>query len=153
MIHSVFSKLLLDLMNQVDSTLKEVRMVDRYLGQDQTNVRPAILCPAVLIDIESEQYQDIGCCSQYVEPATITVRLCVDNYSSSSSKAPQNAREQSMKDFELEKRLVDCIHGWTPDDGYCTSLVRTEASSENRNDIGLRIRTITFTTSFEDINL
>lgn len=153
MIHSVFSKLLLDLMNQVDSTLKEVRMVDRYLGQDQTNVRPAILCPAVLIDIESEQYQDIGCGSQYVEPATITVRLCVDNYSSSSSKAPQNARELSMKDFELEKRLVDCIHGWTPDDGYCTSLVRTEASSENRNDIGLRIRTITFTTSFEDINL
>lgn len=153
MIHSVFSKLLLDLMNQVDSTLKEVRMVDRYLGQDQTNVRPAILCPAVLIDIESEQYQDIGCGSQYVEPATITVRLCVDNYSSSSSKAPQNAREQSMKDFELEKRLVDCIHGWTPDDGYCTSLVRTEASSDNRNDIGLRIRTITFTTSFEDINL
>ena len=140
-------------MNQVDSTLKEVRMVDRYLGQDQTNVRPAILCPAVLIDIESEQYQDIGCGSQYVEPATITVRLCVDNYSSSSSKAPQNAREQSMKDFELEKRLVDCIHGWTPDDGYCTSLVRTEASSENRNDIGLRIRTNTFTTSFEDINL
>lgn len=153
MIHSVFSKLLLDLMNQVDSTLKEVRMVDRYLGQDQTNVRPAILCPAVLIDIESEQYQDMGCCSQYVEPATITVRLLVDNYSSSSSKAPQNVREQSMKDFELEKRLVDCIHGWTPDDGYCTSLVRTEASSENRNDIGLRIRTITFTTSFEDIDL
>ena len=153
MIHSVFSKLLLDLMNQVDSTLKEVRMVDRYLGQDQTNVRPAILCPAVLIDIESEQYQDMGCGSQYVEPATITVRLLVDNYSSSSSKAPQNAREQSMKDFELEKRLVDCIHGWTPDDGYCTSLVRTEASSDNRNDIGLRIRTITFTTSFEDINL
>ena len=140
MIHSVFSKLLLDLMNQVDSTLKEVRMVDRYLGQDQTNVRPAILCPAVLIDIESEQYQDMGCGSQYVEPATITVRLLVDNYSSSSSKAPQNAREQSMKDFELEKRLVDCIHGWTPDDGYCTSLVRTEASSENRNDIGLRIQ-------------
>lgn len=153
MIHSVFSKLMIDLMNQVDSALEDVRMVDRYLGQDQTNIRPAILCPAVLIDIESEQYQDMGGGSQYVEPATITVRLCVDNYSASGPKAPQNAREQSMKDFELEKALVDCIHGWVPGDNYCTSLVRTEASSENRNDIGLRIRTITFTTSFEDIDL
>lgn len=153
MIHSVFSKLLLDLMNQVESTVKDVRMVDRYLGQDQTNVRPAILCPAVLIDIESEEYQNMADGSQYVEPATVTVRLCVDNYSASNTKAPQNVREQAMKDFELEKVLVDCIHGWTPDEGYCTSLVRTEASSENRHDIGLRIRTIRFTTSFEDIDV
>lgn len=152
MIQSVFSRLLLDIMNQVSSTMPEVRLVDRYLGQDQTPVRPAIASPAVLVDIDSETYHEIADGSQYVDPATISVRLLVDNYSASSAKAPQSARERAMNDFELEQQLVNCLHNWAPADGYCTSLIRTEATSENRHDIGLRIRTITFTTSWEEMN-
>lgn len=153
MIKSIFSKLLLDIIDHINNTMPEIRLVDRYLGQDQVAIRPAIATPAVLVDIDSETYSNLAGFSQYVDAATISVRLLVDNFSASSAKAPQKARKCAMSDFELEKVLVDRLHGWTPTDNYCSPLIRTSASSENRNDIGLRIRTITFTTSFEDIDV
>ena len=54
--------------------------------------------------------------------------------------------------------MVSAVHGWAPlmaDDDkvlhqYCEPFIRTADRSENRNDIGLRIRTVFFTTAWEE---
>ena len=63
-----------------------------------------------------------------------------------------------MDDFETEQRVVAAIHGWAPtalDDEaqphqYCEPFIRTADRSENLNDIGLRIRTVLFSTAWEE---
>jgi len=152
MIESVFSRLLLDLQNQIAAVCPDIKMVDRYLGQDQTDMKPALAYPAALVDIDTTDYSDMGELSQYAD-CTLSIRLFTDNYSSGMQKAPQKAREMQMRDFELEKRIVDAIHGWAPEDGYTEPLVRVSARTDNRNDIGLRVRTLTFRTAFEDVDL
>lgn len=147
MFQSAFSNLLLDIMTHISSTVPEVRLVSRYIGQDQTAIRPAIASPTVLVDIDTANYENLADGSQYIESATISVRLLVDSFSTPSIKPFQKGL---MEDFELEKRLVDVLHNWAPG-SYCTPLIRTTAASENRHDINLRIRIITFTTSFEEI--
>lgn len=149
MFQSAFSKLLLDIMTHICSAVPEVRLVSRYVGQDQTAIRPSIASPTVLVDIDSANYENLADGSQYVDLATISVRLLVDSYTSPAVTTKQIPKGL-MEDFELEKKLVDALHNWSPGE-YCTPLIRTTASSENRHDINLRIRIITFTTSFEEI--
>lgn len=159
--NSIFAKILFDLQNHIMASMPEIRQVDQYLGQDQTDIRPALALPAVLIDFENTEYEQSGCGSQFAL-ATISVRLCHANFTTTLPKASVPAssaggsyplREASMKAYELEQKLVNTIHLWEPSDQYCQPLVRTADQSENRNDIGLRIRTIAFTTAFEVDNV
>lgn len=142
---------MLDLQDHIKAAVPEIRQVDQYLGQDQTDVRPALSLPAVLIDFENTEYEQSGCGSQW-GVCTVSLRLCHANFTNASAASPSAVREASLKAYELERRLVNAVHCWEPADQYCQPLVRTADQSENRNDIGLRIRTIAFTTAFEDEN-
>ena len=156
MLSSPFAKIMIDLQDRIAGQVKDIRMIDRYIGQDQTALKPALDYPAVLIDVESCEYEEAGEGTQFAR-ATFSVHIMHANYSKCLQQSSQNVREEALKDFELEHKVVNAIHGWAPTatvdnevHQYCEPFIRTGDRSENRNDIGLRIRTILFTTAWEE---
>lgn len=147
--NSYFSKLYLDLCDHITEQVPAVCWVEQDLGQDQTDVRPNLAYPAVLIDFRGNSYSEIGGGGQCAE-STVSIRLVCSTFSQSYKKAPDEVRQKALEYYEVERQLVDALHGYMPPAGYCTPLIRVSDATENRADIGLRIRTILFTTSFED---
>lgn len=143
----VYSKIILDIANHIKETVPGIVMVDQYLGQDQTDLRPSLAYPAVLVDFDRAEYSMIGASNQIAD-SQISIRLFLDNYASSISQAPELIRQKALEVYDIEKRLVEALHNWQPSEGYIQPLVRISSYSQNRNDIGLRIRNIVFTTSW-----
>lgn len=147
--NDVFSMLYTDIAAHISQNMPEIAWIDLYLGQDQTDLRPALAYPAVLIDFDRADYSMAGGSNQFVE-AQISVRLLLDNYASSAQKAPEKSRLAALKNYDIEHRLVSTLHNFQPDRAYVQPLVRTSATSQNRPDIGLKIRVITFTTAWDE---
>ncbi len=145
-----YSRLFLDLSDRLAAEVPDLAWIDHDWGQDQTELRPALAYPAALIDFSGTAYEAMGGLSQWAT-ATLTVRLFMDNYSQSHVEAPDESRRQALACYALERQVVEALHGWSPPGGYCQELTRTADGAENRNDIGLRVRTLTFTTAFEDV--
>lgn len=157
MLESPFAQIMLDLQDRIAEAVPGIRMIDRYIGQEQTAIKPALDYPAVLIDIEETDYEEAGEGSQFAR-ATFSVRIMHANFTKSIQKSKPEVREKALEDFTLEHKVVSAIHGWAPvtegSDGelhqYCEPFIRTGDRSENRNDIGLRVRTVLFTTAWEE---
>ena len=145
----VFSQLYLDMAERIHATMPEIALIDQYLGQDQSHLRPKLAYPAVLIDFDLATYSMLGGAGQFAE-VQISVRLLFDNYASSAQSAPDTTRATALKIYDTEQKLVDTLHNWQPDGGYIQPLVRTSAATQNRNDIGLKIRVLTFTTAWTE---
>ena len=148
MIKNHYARLLLDIEERIADQVKDIRWIDQYYGQDQTDLRPSLAFPAVLIEFNQTSYTGMGGYSQ-MAAVTLSIRLLLDNYSSSAQKSPQKAKETALRCYELEDAVVSALHGWTPDEDLVQPLIRVADESQNRNDIGLRTRLITFTTSWE----
>ena len=156
MLSSPFAQIMLDMQNRIAAQVPGIRMIDRYIGQDQTALKPALDYPAVLIDVENCDYEEAGQGSQFAR-ATFSVKIFHADFSRCIQKSPSKVRENALKDFELEHAVMSALHGWAPTaevenelHQYAEPLIRTGDRSENRNDIGLRIRTILFTTAWEE---
>lgn len=146
--NSFFSKLYTDLLEHLQEAVPELKWIEQDLGQDQTDTRPNVAFPAALIDFVGADYSDIGESGQ-IATVGVQIRLLVSTYAQSYAAAPSATREQALEYFEIEHKIVEALHGWMPDDGYCQPLVRRSVRTENRGDIGLRIRSITFDTMYE----
>lgn len=146
--NSFFSKLYIDLLFQLQTQVPELKWIEQDLGQDQTDVRPNVAFPAALIDFPRADYSDMGELGQ-MSTVSVQIRLMVSTYSQSYAAAPTSTREDALDYFELEHKVIEALHGWQPSGGYCQPLVRRSVSSQNRGDIGLRIRSITFDTDYE----
>lgn len=148
--NSYFARLYLDLQQQIKNNIPEIDWIEQDFGQDVFDKwRPNVSFPAVLIDFPDAAYSGLATESQFAE-VTIAIRLLVAPFTQSYEAAPIEVRKDALQFFELEQKLVDTLHGWEPDNGYTQPLVRSRASSNNRNDIGLRIREIQFTTAYEE---
>ena len=145
----IFTRLFLDLSAHISETVPEIKWVDLYCGQDQTALRPALAFPAVLIDFDRADYSMLGGLDQFAE-LQVSVRLLLDNYASSAHKSPEKSRLAALRNFAIEQKLVAALHGFQPPAAYAQPLVRTAAASQNRNDIGLKIRHLTFTTACQE---
>ena len=149
---SVFSQFITDVSAHIAESVPEIAWIDQYLGQDQTRIRPTLAYPAVLIDFDRTEYSMTGGANQLAE-SRISFRLLFDNYASSAQKAPEKARATALQIYETEKQLVEILHNWQPNGGYMQPLVRVSSASQNRNDIGLKIRILSFTTAWnEDVS-
>ena len=93
--------------------IEGIRMIDRYTGQDTYELRPGVSSPAVLVDVEDVEYEEMGGGSQMAR-ATLSVRLYVASYASACQTAPQTARMKAMDDLTMERALVETLHGWAP---------------------------------------
>lgn len=145
-----FSKILLDLQKRISKELPVIQFIDQdlgQLGQEGDNGRPPLAYPAVLIDFPNSDYSELSSSAQ-LGNVPITFQLVFDNHSSTWHKAPLRDRMKGLEYLDIEQKFHNCLNGWHED--YFTPLIRTNVRSQNNNDIGLRVRQLTFTTSYED---
>ena len=145
-----FSQILIDLQKRISTEVPVIQFIDQdlgQLGQVDANGRPPLAYPAVLIDFPNSDYSELGGSAQ-LGMVPITFQLVFDNYSATWHKAPLKDRMKGLEYLDIEQKLHNALNGWSEE--YFTNLTRTNVKSQNNNDIGLRVRQLTFTTSYED---
>ncbi len=145
-----FSQILLDLQKRISKELPEIQFIDQdlgQLGQVDEDGRPPLAYPAILIDFPDTSFSELSGSAQLAN-AQISFQLIFDNYSSTWHKSPARVVAKGLDYLNIEQRLVNCLNGWSED--YFTPLIRTNVRSQNNNDIGLRVRMLSFSTSYED---
>jgi hypothetical protein len=149
-LQSFFARYYLDVCEHIREEVPEIEWIEQDFGQDVFDKwRPNVAFPAVLIDFPAASYDAEATASQFGE-VTLSVRLLVAPFTQSYEDAPIEVKEDALQYFEIEQKLINALHGWQPDDKYCQPLVRSSIQSNNRNDIGLRIRNLAFTTAYEE---
>jgi hypothetical protein len=145
-----FSQILLDLQKRISKEVPEIQFIDQdlgQLGQVEENGRPPLAYPAVLIDFPNSDYSELSSSAQ-LGMVSITFQLIFDNYSATWHKAPLKDRMKGFQYLDIEHKLYKSLNGWHEE--YFNPLIRTNVKSQNNNDLGLRVRQLTFTTSYED---
>lgn len=144
---SFYARMFLDLQARIKEFAPEWNHVDQNFGQYAfTDFRPEAYDKALLIDFPKTPYSAIGNLDMH-GVATISVLQLFSPFSQSHNLAPEEVRVKALEYYEMEHRLIECLHGWSPD--YCTPLILSDELSHNRNETRMRIREIMFTTSFE----
>jgi hypothetical protein len=156
---SYFADLYLHLQERIKTQVPEIEWIEQDFGQDVFDKwRPNVAFPAVLIDFPDASYENLSGSGQTATVA-VTLRLLVAPFEQSYEEAPLTVREGALEYFELEHKLIQAIHGWAPSytpplegsgEVYTQPLIRTRLSSNNRNDLGLRIRELQFTTAYQE---
>lgn len=158
---SYFADLYLDLQERIKTEVPEIKWIEQDFGQDVFDKwRPNVSFPAVLIDFPDATYENLSGSGQTATVA-VTLRLLVAPFEQSYENAPLTVREGALEYFELENKLIQAIHGWAPSlpspqgegaggEVYSQPFIRTRLSSNNRNDLGLRIRELQFTTAYQE---
>lgn len=145
-----FSKILTDLYDRISVEVPEINYIDQDLGQlGQTNDddRISISSPAVLIDFPNSDYSELGQGAQ-LGAINISFQLIFETYSQTWHKAPKEVINKGLEYLRVEQKLYNALQKWNLD--YFTPLIRSSIKSQNNNDLGLRVRTLNFTTSYED---
>jgi hypothetical protein len=146
--NSYFAELYLDIQERIKAEVTEIEWIEQDFGQDAYDKwRPNVAFPAVLIDFTNADYDNIAGEGQTAD-VTVTLRLLVAPFEQSYEDAPLEVKQGALEYFELEHKLVQAIHGWSPE--YTQPLIRKRIMSNNRNDIGLRIRELQFTTAYQE---
>ncbi|MES2238875.1 MAG: hypothetical protein V4497_01320 [Bacteroidota bacterium] len=145
---SPFARLFLDLQEQIKTKVPTITYIEQDLGQlGSEDPRKMMSFPGVLIDFPETGFTNLQGKNQLALP-TVSIILVMDTYSQTYHMAPIEVRELGLAYLELEQKLYMAIASWESD--YCELLNRTSAKGLNRNDVGLRVRDLTFTTQFED---
>lgn len=145
-----FSQILLDLQKRISSEVPEISYIDQDLGQltqGEDYERPPLSYPALLIDFPNTDYSEISSGAQ-LGAVPITFQLIFAPYSQTWHKVPENVIMKGLEYLNTEQKLHKCLQKWNLD--YFSPLIRTSVKSQNNNDIGLRVRNLTYTTQYED---
>jgi len=145
-----FSQIIRDLQKRISAEVPEINYIDQdlgQLGQTDENNRPALSYPAILIDFPDSNYTELADGAQ-LGAVPITLQLIMDTYSQTWHKVPEDVITKGLDYLRIEQKLHNCLQKWHLD--YFSPLIRTNVKSQNNNDIGLRVRTLTFTTQYED---
>jgi hypothetical protein len=139
---------IIDLQKFLKLQVPEFRYIDENLGQwgDQ-DFRSAVSFPAILIDFPDTSYSELGADAQ-LATVSIELTLLFSVTSQSYNLAPEDVRKKALNYYDLENKLLAKLKLFEKD--YFTPLVRTRAVSRNKNELGLRIREISFSSEFEE---
>lgn len=147
---SFFAKYYLDLCDRIRTEVPEIKLIEQDFGQDALDKwRSNVMFPTILIDFPTVSYNTETTMSQLAE-VTLNIRLLSAPFKQSNDNAPIEIKEDALLYFDIEQKLTKALNGWQPDGEYCQPLIRSSIQSNNRNDIGLRIRNLTFTTAYEE---
>lgn len=143
-----FASLLNDLMDYLPTKVPAIRWIDQDFGQlENFDMRPALLFPCVLIDFGTTTYTPNMRKSQ-IGNLTITFRLAFAPFTASHSLAPTLVREQALEYYGIEQDLYTALQGYAT--AYSSTLTRLSASTELRSNDTLRVRSIQYSTIFQD---
>lgn len=145
---SPFARIFLDLQEHIKAEVPEIVYIEQDLGQlGADDPRKMMAFPGILIDFPTTPFSNLQGKNQLALP-TVSITVVSDTYSQTYSLAPQDVRELGLQYLEIEQKVFMAVASWESD--YCEGLVRTNANGHNRNDVGLRVRELIFTTEFED---
>lgn len=143
-----YKQFILDLQEIIKNEVPEFRFVDQNLGQwGNDNFRASVSFPGILVDFPTTSYSELAGGSDLAS-TEIKLTLFWDVNSQSYNLAPLQVRNKALDYYELEQKLVTVLKSWVTD--YFTKLVRTTAVSRNQNELGLRIRELTFMSEHEE---
>lgn len=143
-----YKQFILDLQELIKSEVPEFRFIDQNLGQwGNDNFKASVTFPGILVDFPTTSYSELAGGSD-LALTEIKFNLFFDVNSQSYNLAPQKVKDKALDYYELEQKLVAALKSWLTD--YFTQLVRTSAVSRNQNELGLRIRELTFTSEHEE---
>lgn len=146
--NSFFANFFIDLQEFIKSNVPEILWVEQNFGQyGDPEFSSKTIFPACLIDFNQTTYSNMGGNIQ-LGACNVNLVLLFKPFSQSYSSAPNNVKERALEYYNIEHKLATALNGWAMD--YFTPLTRMSAISQNRNEIGLRIRELNFTTEFED---
>lgn len=149
--NSFYANLFLAIQERIKNQVPEIRFVEQNFGQyGFEDYRAMVAFPALLIDFPLTNYSALQGNIQ-LGSATINVALLFEPFSQSYNLAPDAVKQKALEYYDIEQKVCKALQGFATD--YCTPLARTDAKSQNRNDIGLRIRELNFSTNFEDWSL
>lgn len=150
--NSFYKSLFLALQERITAEAPEVAFIDQNVGQyGFDDFRAKVAFPAVLIDFPNTSFSALNGNAQ-LGSAVIEISLFFDIYAQTYHFAPDDTKELGLQYFEIEQKIFKALQGWDAN-GLCTPLVRTDAKSQNNNEIGMRIRQLYFTTEYEDYTL
>lgn len=145
--NSPFANIYLAIMARIKDQVPAIAYIDMDYGQLEMKERPAVVFPAVLVDFQNWNFEDL---SNLVQQASgnIVLKLTTNPYSSSSDITPETYREDAINILDLEFDLYKALEGWNPG-GNTGPLGRINYNSDNRRP-GLKVRVMTFTQGFQD---
>ena len=136
------------------------KYVDQDLGQLEMHNgdnRPPVLWPCVLIDIEDEDYKNIGANAQK-GVVIVCLRIGFPPFSASSAGTPTSYVQKAIYYYDLQQILHQPLQGVAP--SYMQDAVdiladvfgkydRISAKTEKRNDF-IRVREVKYRLSIDD---
>ncbi|MBO4233888.1 hypothetical protein FO675_06170 [Riemerella anatipestifer] len=148
-----FSKIILDLQERISAEVPEIRYIDQNLGQlgqisDEDS--PPLSYPAVLIDFPDTSFSNLSSNIQ-LGNASISFVLVFETHSQTWHQSPKDIRINGLSYLTIEQKLHKALQGFASD--YFAPLSRKSVRSQNNNDVGLRVRELTYSTEFEDWSL
>lgn len=145
---SFYSQFILDLQAKFKAEMPAIKFIEQNLGQwVKENFATTSFFPGMLVDFPDTDYSQLAGNDQ-LGSVNIEITLFFSTFSQSNSLAPKNVKEKSLDYYDIEKQVVSILQGWS--NGYFRPLNRTKALSRNKNELGLRIRELIFTTEFEE---
>lgn len=150
--NTFYKSLFLALQDRITTEVPEIKFIDQNIGQyGFDDFRAKVAFPAVLIDFPNTSFSALAGNIQ-LGSASIEISLFFDVYAQTYHFAPEETKDIGLHYFEIEQKIFKALQGWEAD-GLCSPLIRTDAKSQNNNEIGMRIRQVYFSTEFEDYTL
>ncbi|THU36905.1 hypothetical protein FAM09_18250 [Niastella caeni] len=149
MFQSYYSLLLLALKARIQQSVPEILLVEQDWSQlENYDTQPAVSWPCVLIDFITS---DFGSESELVQWGNVTIQL---RLAFPPVTAPDTVGGQALACYEIEAKLYKALQGWQPEDQDGNSigqeLTRLQVTTEQGREDDIRVRTLLFTTGFED---
>jgi len=137
--------------DRIATEVEEIQWIDQNLAQYfNEEKRKNMLFPCVLIDFPNCDFTALQGDIQMAN-LTISLSLFFDIWNATHTGAPDAVKEAGLNYLEIEHKVWSCLQGFATQ--FTTPFVRTNSKSQNINEIGLIVKEMTFTTSFEDWTL
>jgi hypothetical protein len=144
---SPFATIYLALQKQIQNALPQIKFIALNSNQLQTDSRPALTFPFILIDFAEFSFQDLSDDVQTVM-GYIDLLLGFKNSTAASSLSPTDVMQQSLIFLDTEWQLQNALQGWSPSvDMGSLSRVSTTTIANKQN---MQLRKIRYSIAYTD---
>jgi hypothetical protein len=144
-----FGQLYVDLSTHLKAAVPKLKWIDMDFGQlEHFEYKPEVAFPCSLVDFLAANYSNTSNLDQ-IGDVLVQIRLGFAPFSQSHQTAPLNVKEKALEYFTIEQEIYQAIQGWQ--NSFTDPFIRVSAATDSRfEEIGLRVRLLTFSTSYHD---